>query len=1101
MSDAFEGLGEYLGVFSDLGNVPTSIVGYGYSSARHRAELRGLGADESSQQTDAPAGPKPSPTTLQIGTQRWQELRAMLVKDVQWGLNQLGYKLPVTGNLGSQTKAAWAKYVSLFTRLDNAQPYAPDFIPASGGFDSSHWVWANTYALADLGARAKQASSKPAASPSKPATAPSGKTTPAAQVSQKPAPAPSTAGNLFVTSVASVQDILVRLGWRGDNTTSGPISKKLTDGEYGETTAKNWVRSANKRKLNNTIERVDGYTVRVDQNTFLQLKAVADQMSPPTSNQPVVPAPGGTTTITEARLNEVLGRLAGAPAGAKQTYDRLVSDYQARAKNGGLDTSISKDQSGGIVVNTKTWNAFLAAANTLPVPAPAPVAPAQKSAVDKAMAEVVKNATSTINSSELRDYFNIAIQQGILKNHEPFAGDTWNPEYASLILKVANAVEPWKTAWTQLLVPGKLVSTDLLTAKLYPQRVADIRKTLATYKAQQQKAATAVRPGFTKVTTSQVIGWVNDLNISNKAFNTAGGAQETADALRTFLDNTKQAAPTEIVWVQSQTKDVFVNDDVLKKLAAATKDESARAQATQTYRDKIVSDALTASTASVTVDQLQLAFLETVDSSSDWKAKRTDEKRYFGKVKNTGTFDGPTKTAYTELARTLIIGPSIQQYQKLLQAQLGPNFKADLVTQVQNKVWSDYLAKAVSGTTIKTLPVIAKNVTEAAAARKARLGQKALDQQKQQAAKQLIADTIAKSTFIISVFDVQQGLLEAQARKELTATGIAVTGRTSDALRKVMETYIFGMIFPKDANISNADWTTYLNNIGINAAGNKATFGWNNANWLSLTQSAANYLSERSGAWMAKHGKPKGYDGVAKIPLTDARFSKATVITVKIPAKKQPAKTDLQKKLEAEAAKLKKQIASDLAAAKKAQAEAKAKQAAADAAKAKAAQDASNAAAQAAAAKAQADADAAAKAAAAQAAQLQQTQQQVAQNTQAQQQAAQQAAAQQPADVAFTTTQAPPIVAGGPTPNPPPVPFPDTGVPDFTPAPAAPTDTTAAPAPTPAPDATPAPAEASMISPGALLAMSAVGLGFLFLGGDKQDKQRQTRYSTSRRRT
>lgn len=1111
--DDSDGLSGYLGLFSDADSLPTSLQGYGHSSARHMAALNGLGA-AAQKQSDDPSGPKPLASTLKIGTPRWQALRSMLVKDVQWGLNQLGYKAGTSGVFDKTVQSAYAQYVKLF-KQNNGKPYEIDFVPASGGFDSTHWVWANTVALADLGARAKTASSKGGAVP---------KASPAANTAkQAPAPAPQkAAGNSFVTSVASVQDILVRLGWKSKGKTTGALSKDMTDGLFGSTTVTNWQQSASKRKLDPAIARASGTTVTVNQATFLGLKAVADQMVPPTANQPVVPAPSGTTTITEAKLNEVLARLAGAKTAQVLPFDQLVAYYQSTAKSNGLDTSISKDQKGGVVVSTATWDAFVARANTLPAPAPAAKpapTPAQKSDIDKAKDAIAKAATTSLPVTTLTKFFNAAIAAGSLK-HDVIKSNTWTDEHAKLIVAMRNVEGAVKTAWEQMLVKGKLVAADLKNVKLPKADVDSIKKVVADYDA-QAKAEKAAKKGFTKVTTSKIIGYVNALNISTTTFKTNGDVKELTDALRTFVDNTKQKVSGDLVWVQDKTKDVYVNDDVLKALAKATDDEAKRTTATQAYRDKMVADALSVSTASVTIDNLQLAIIETVESKKAGKSEKL-----YAKVKNTGAFDGPTKDAYAELAKVLTIGPSVLQFQDLLKAQMGANFKVDLVKQTESKVWAEFLAKAVSKTDVKTLPALAQKINEAAETRKKRLGSKAVDAEKKVAAQKLVADVLAKSTFLVTVFDAQMALLEGQDRKELKAPGIKVTGVTDDALRKAMEGYIFGMIFPKNSNIAAAEWNTYLDSIGIRVASGKATFGWKSANWLALTQAAANYISERSAQYMAKHGVPKGYDGLAKIPVSDARFSKATVVKVTVPAKEKVVvfdekeeaaakkkadaaaaakkkadaakkKSDAQKKLEAEAKKLKDQIAKDKAATAKLKAEekkkaaaAKAAKAAADAAAAKAAADASNQALQDAAARAQADAKAAQDAANAALA--------------AQQQREADLAAREAALAAQQAAQAGAGGAGGDvnlTINTPPAPTPDTGVPSFIPAPPAPLPeilpetTPVTPAPEPAPVQ-----EAGMFSPSSFLLLSAVGLGVLFFGKDKaktgaQDNQQRTRYS------
>lgn len=1117
--DGLDGLSEYLGVFSDTGSLPTSLQGYGYHSSRHLAAV-GLGAQ---QQTDDPAGPKPSVSDKKspaygIGTARYQQLVSRLVKDIRWGLTQLGIKAGTDKAWDDNLRLAWARYIGGYKRLDNGLSYTNDFYPAAGGFDSKNWLWVNSVAVNDLGARAKAASTKGGTASS---------SSPAANTSQKvtaPAPQP-TAGN-FVTSVASVQDILVRLGWKSKGKTTGPLSKDMTDGLFGGTTVTNWQQSASKRKLDTTIQRDSGTTVLVNQATFLGLKQVADQMVPPTVNQPVVPAPSGTTTITEAQLNEVLGRMAGAPLGAVQPYDRLVADYQARAKAGGLDTSISKDQKGGIVVSQKTWDAFMAAFNTLPAqkaaPTPAPT-PAKKNLIDQAKEEIAKASTTSLSTKDLTNFFNIAISQGVgaLKGHAPFKNTTWIAEYVGLVTQLLQVTGDAKTAWEQMLVTGKLVSKDLKTVKLPADQVAAIKRDIANYNAQKKEATTAPKD-FTKVDTSKVIGWVNDLHLVSTQFKTNGGATEMANALRTFIDQTKTAAPSTIVWGDDKTG-VYVQNGVLSALNKATDANKSNSAKTQQFRDKIVSDAIKASTDDVGMQPLQLSFIETVSSKKAGK----DEKIY-AKVKQTDSFDSATRDAYTALARAMIIGPAFDQYQKMLKEQMGSSFTSKFAEQEYNKIWAEYLKQALGERTgtyaqrydnskvyIRTLPVLAKQIRAAAKARIDREGSQKVAADETSQAKKDLAAAVAKSTSILAVIDAQLGLLWAIEKKSTKfAKGIKATGVADAALGIGMKDFSKA-VFDRDI-IPDKLWAEYLEATGIKATTtNNVTFGWPGANFIAVPAATATTLSKAATSWMAKHGVPDGYKGMTSLnPInqaTLARFTKATVVRAEAPKK---AKTDddvitdfdkkkaadnkkkklsEQKKLEAEAKRLKDQIAKDKAAKKAADAKAKKLRDAAKAAAKAAAQDALNKEAQAAAAKADAEAKAAEAEAARQAALLAQNQQKAA-DVASQQQAAGGAggASQggQGGDVNVTI-------------NTPPAPAPDSGIPSFQPAPPAPLpDLPPAPAPAPEPPPAPAPVvEAGMGS--SWLLMSAVGLGVLFYSkkGSKtgmRDKRQQTRYPKKR---
>lgn len=95
-------------------------------------------------------------------------------------------------------------------------------------------------------------------------------------------PAPATAANDVEQHahdgeypIAHLQKILVGLGWRGDNTTSGPIVPALKDGLYGPVTHGDWQRSAVKRNLDPSFDRVSSTVARVDPDTYATLKALA----------------------------------------------------------------------------------------------------------------------------------------------------------------------------------------------------------------------------------------------------------------------------------------------------------------------------------------------------------------------------------------------------------------------------------------------------------------------------------------------------------------------------------------------------------------------------------------------------------------------------------------------------------------------------------------------------------------------------------------------------------------------------------------------------------------------------------------------------------
>lgn len=76
-------------------------------------------------------------------------------------------------------------------------------------------------------------------------------------------------------SVADIQAILRGLGWTGHLTTKGSVQNILRDGLFGPATHDDWQQSANKRRLDPTMERTGPDTARVSVDTYNALKAIA----------------------------------------------------------------------------------------------------------------------------------------------------------------------------------------------------------------------------------------------------------------------------------------------------------------------------------------------------------------------------------------------------------------------------------------------------------------------------------------------------------------------------------------------------------------------------------------------------------------------------------------------------------------------------------------------------------------------------------------------------------------------------------------------------------------------------------------------------------
>jgi hypothetical protein len=1034
-----------------------------------------------------------------------------------------------SGKADPETFAAWDRYVSVFKE---PHPKIARLRGPSGepGTEVNTDFYITAQALARIKDKAtatgklRDELNRPLGSkPSGAAAKPTGGT--------KPATKPTAVG--YVASTAAVQDVLIRLGWRGKGTTSGNISKDLTDGLYGPTVASNWQQSANKRKLDPSISKAsaDGKQVSVSEKTFLSLKALADSLVPPEKPLPAPPPSAATTIITEKRLNEVLGRILDAPQGSVTSWDKLVSVYQALAKDANRDGSIAKnvircvttpcppDQ---VVVTKSTWDALIVAYDKK-APAPPPPPPAQKSEVEQAMGTIKQAATVAVSAKTLKSYFNIAISQGALKR-EKFASEKWTADYAPLLIAMRQTDGTAKKAWEQLLVPGRLVAKDLTSVKLPADQAASIKKTVSDYEA-AQKADTQTYKGFTKVNTATVIEAVNKLGVSTKQFNVSGGYKELADAIKTFYDNTKRSTPSGDLVKVSGAKDVFVQDTTLKALADEKQKAESRKSATEKYRKNMVAEALKASSKAVSIDNLQRAFIETVHAGKAGK-----DKALYSAVKMTGTFDAPTRAAYTELASVKTIGPAVLEFQKRLVAQRGSG-DADLVRKVQNDTWDEFLKQAVikdnfegaNRLIIKTLPAIADDINKVASAYRKRVSETEDERKKKAEADKLLAETVKKSNVILSIFDVQQGLLWAASKKEIAKQpSLKITGRADEAT-KVALFELSGKIFPAGIDKKKWSWDEYLDKVGIRVeSAASVKMGWSGVNYVVLPQAAADYLAGRAELWMGKHGVPAGRGDLAPVPLSNQtlllNIDKPSVITVKVPkktdevviddtadkkkAEEEDRKRKAKKKAEEAAAKAKKKAAEAKEKARKAKK--KAEEAAAKAAKKKkeaeaaaelAAKNKADKEAQEAAARAKAEADAAAaeankaalEAAAAQNAAVKADQEAAGGAGGAGASAGGQAAGGEGGQAQGGSVG--PIninIPGGGGFSPP--------APEPTPEPAP------APGPTPAPEPAPVePTQAGMFSPGAFMFMTAAGIGFM-LFSRKDDKKQTAADARSRTR-
>jgi hypothetical protein len=733
----------------------------------------------------------------------------------------------------------------------------------------------------------------------------------------KPPPGPVAPATKDITvGTHEVQGILKRLGYPPD---------RLSDGMFGKTTGNAWAQSATKRRLDPFISAKgrDIKQVVVRERAYLELKADADAKVPPAPSPDVpVPPVGGdlislppdvVSTVTVAQLGDVLGRLTGATQDKAVRLDALYKDLTGKLD---LDPRIQATTAGSVLVIKTTWNTLMSMYDQA---APTPPKPEEEFHIEKAKEGLLGVATAPISAKKIRLAFNAAIQKGALKR-EPFSGSVFVPGMIDPILKMFFAGKPagdpkvWTAAWHQLLVAapsGTLVSEDGKTVKLTPAVTKDLNSLAAQYVA-QKKAGEEVLSGFTVVDdTAKLIGQINSLGITTKKFDKSGGAKELSDAITTFFEETKTSKPAGVM-VRTVKDKVYVKDTVLTKLANEAMAVTNRAAATKAFRDKMVANALSESPATITVRELQEAVKDTVlrdavpvgQPGAPTTRKPARVITIFKPVKVTGRFDDATRTAYAEVARTLLIGTAVQELQKLMVTQWGPAFKTNMITEASNQVWNDYITKALytqnGELSLKTTSAIAANVRKGSTAYRANVSEE--DRRAEEVGEQnrILEAAVKKSKALVSILDLQQALTRMTKERFgdalLKPTGVSLTGvagaPTSQGLLQLAS-----YIFPEDYVLPETMWMAYLNKVGIKMvaaeAGAVAKEGWRGATYVALPPALADLVSKSAGKWIEENGDSTLRSDLAPLPAANEslrlRFgNEYVVVTTKTPEPETP---------------------------------------------------------------------------------------------------------------------------------------------------------------------------------------------------------------------
>jgi hypothetical protein len=844
--DDYGSLGAYFGEFSMVGNRPNSLRGYGFSAAVAPAPATAPASANLMTPVVAqgrgllpPQGKEAATVIDPLGLmQDGAAIRVSILQGLLRGAGGADASLK-SNRWDSNTLQAWKNIFGFSSpessRVGAATKWQASPLPGQPKtrVTVSDWAWVPAAALEKLKVRVVQLAAARSKTSSAPAPAP------------RPASAPT--GLDMTATTNDIQSILKRLG---------APSERLSDGLFGSTTKGFWEESAKKRGKNPAIAAKSGARLKevlVNKAAYLAIKTDADAKTPPVPGSATPPEPlGGSLKQMDQSL--VLGV---TPQELAILVDRLVPGkgeptvrYETAANARKLDPRIEQDGARYLVI--KATLAALTQAFQAAGPPPS-AQPTEEANIQTAMGSIAKAATASVLFSAVKT----AVAASKISE-------------LSFLLKLAPQRDAvWQTAWARFLAPMLSAQKNVNVTPAMAQAV-----TAASVAYQQAAAGEVARiKDFTEVNASDVIARINGLGITVKKFDRAGGYKELADAIKTFLENSKISVPGDTVRTDAKGN-AFVNNTVMQKLAAAVVAAQNRANMTKSFRDRMVSSALKESSAVVPVMTLQQALRHAVLSG-----QAGTFTALYGAVNVTGAFDAPTRAAYTEIARTLTIGPAVQQYQTLLQQQLGPNFKMALVEEARNQVWNTFLDQAVvtrdGKLSISMLPTIAVKLSSSAALYQKNVSVDTRHQEQVAEQNKMLASAIAKSNAIVSIVNVQQALLQMIASKNIDAVSdLRITGvsdkSTNDGLFKLSS-----LIFPEGFSVPETFWAAYLKAVGyVVTPGQPVKRGWIGANYIALPPALANSISTRAGEWIARHGASN---------IQVVQFNNPSIVTVKMP--------------------------------------------------------------------------------------------------------------------------------------------------------------------------------------------------------------------------
>ena len=325
-----------------------------------------------------------------------KEVAGTLVRSVAelqkllYGVGWTAKKLSQDGKYGPQTKKAWGvsaklrKLPEMFDRVDGANARV------------SQSTYDKIVADAAMGPVA------PAPAPIPAPGDPGGGGAPVA---------PPTAADMIDKSVADIQNLLIKLGWKASTI---PRKGAKDFGLYGPKTKGAWESSTGTRKLDPTFVRVDSKTARINARSYVAMleetmgKKPYQPPAPPTPGPqldlPKPPEPGSVATITVAEMQDIVHRL-GEPK-TKATTDKKFGPstqkaWEAAASKFSTKTLMlnpgitAKKGAAKASVDATTYAVLKANATKAPAPAPSVLD------ADTLMVDTVQTGLNALAKSKL----------------------------------------------------------------------------------------------------------------------------------------------------------------------------------------------------------------------------------------------------------------------------------------------------------------------------------------------------------------------------------------------------------------------------------------------------------------------------------------------------------------------------------------------------------------------------------------------------------------------------------------------------------------------------------------------------------------------------